>query len=171
MHPLALARVAFLTLSLASLEDARASTSDEESTDATVIAAHNMLLHDGAQALEAGRIDLGIRLTLEGLKLSASPRDAAAGHANLCAGYAQLARWDEALAHCNTSITLDRENWRAFNNRAAVFSARGLFDEAITDLQTGLKLAPHSAVLQKSLKITYENRKIQHRHNRAAARA
>jgi hypothetical protein len=34
-----------------------------------------------------------------------------------------------------------------------------------------LKLAPHSAMLQKSLQITYQNRKILRRRNRAAARA
>jgi tetratricopeptide (TPR) repeat protein len=166
----ALAPVALLALSLASLTRARATEPEHEASSATIIGAHNSLLQDGAQALEAGHADLGIRLTLEGLK-SAAPPDTAAAYANLCAGYAQLGRWDEALAQCNISITLDKGNWKAFNNRAAVFSARGLFDEAIADLQSGLKLAPHSAMLQKSLQITYQNRKILRRRNRAAARA
>lgn len=138
---------------------------------ATVIGSLNSLLTDGAEALQAGRTDDGIRLTLEGLKSQAPVRDTAAAYANLCAGYAQLQRWDEALAHCNTSIALDKNNWRAFNNRAAVFSARGLFDEAITDVQSGLKLAPHASTLQESLRIIRENKKIQHRRSRSAAHA
>ena len=143
----------------------------DRANSSTIIGVENPLLADGAAALEAGRADEGIRLTLEGLKSPAPPHDTAAAHANLCAGYALLHRWDEALAHCNTSIALDQGNWRAYNNRAAVFTARGLYDDAIADVQSGLKLAPDSATLQKSLKIIRENQRTMRRHGRSGGNA
>ena len=146
-------------------------SSAEHASSSTIIGPENPLLVDGAAALEAGRADEGIRLTLEGLKLPSPAHDTAAAHANLCAGYALLHRWDEALAHCNTSIALDQGNWRAYNNRAAVFTARGLYDDAIADVQSGLKLAPDSATLQKSLKIIRENQRTMRRHGRSGGNA
>ena len=70
---------------------------------------------------EAGRFEEGVRLTLAGLEQPTAPRDQAAGHSNVCAGYAALKRWNEALEHCNRALELDRNNWRTYNNRAAVF--------------------------------------------------
>jgi tetratricopeptide (TPR) repeat protein len=148
-----------------------AHSTPDRANSSTIIGPENPLLADGAAALEAGNADEGIRLTLEGLKAPSPLHDTAAAHANLCAGYALLHRWDEALAHCNTSIALDQGNWRAYNNRAAVFAARGLYDQAIADVQLGLKLAPGSATLQKSLKIIRENEKIMRRHNRSGSNA
>jgi tetratricopeptide (TPR) repeat protein len=147
------------------------STTMEKPMSATIIGAENPLLVDGANALEQGRASDGVRLTLEGLKYPANPHDVAAAHSNLCAGYALLQQWDEALAHCNTSITLDAANWRAYNNRAAVFSARGLYEEAIKDVQSGLKLAPGVAMLHKSLEIIYHNQRVHRRQSRAATNA
>jgi tetratricopeptide (TPR) repeat protein len=147
------------------------SVADHAASSSTIIGPDNPLLVDGALALEAGKADEGIRLTLEGLKFPSPPHDTAAAHANLCAGYALLHQWDEALAHCNTAIALDQGNWRAYNNRAAVFTARGLYDQAIADVQSGLKLAPDSVTLQKSLKIIRENQKISRHHGRSGANA
>jgi tetratricopeptide (TPR) repeat protein len=137
----------------------------------TVIGATNLLLAEGAAALEQGRADDGIRLTLEGLKLTSTQSEIAAGHANLCAGYAMLKRWDEAHVHCNTSIQLDATNWRAFNNRSAVFVAKGLYDLAIADVLTGLKLAPESSTLKKSLKIAHDHKRAHKDRSRSATSA
>ena len=63
----------------------------------TVIGSPNQLLTDGARAMEAGRFDEGVRLTLAGLELPSKPSDAAAGHSNICAAYAYLKRFEEAL--------------------------------------------------------------------------
>jgi tetratricopeptide (TPR) repeat protein len=133
----------------------------------TVIGERNPLLADGATALQAGNTDDGIRLTLEGLKLPNLPRDVAAAHANLCAGYVMLRRYDEALVNCNTAISMDPTNWRAYNNRAAAYAAQGLYDLAIADVTAGLKIAPDSAVLHKSLAVIRHNEALQRRHRRS----
>jgi tetratricopeptide (TPR) repeat protein len=133
---------------------------NEQGMTSTVIGERNPLLARGAEALMDGRADEGVRLTLEGLKLPTPVHDLAAAHANLCAGYVLLHRYEEALSHCNTSISLDPTNWRAFNNRAAVFAAQGLYDRAIEDVLAGLKLAPGVSLLHESLAIIYKDRKL-----------
>lgn len=127
---------------------------------ATEIGPENPLLAYGAKELEAGHVAEGIRLTLEGLKHPSPVRDVAAGHANLCAGYVLTGRYDDALPECDVSIQLDPNNWRAYNNRAAVFSAEGLYELAAQDIKTGLKLAPNSGVLLKSLAIIHRDEQL-----------
>ena|SRR5688572_6363852 len=123
----------------------------------TVIGALNPMLAEGSQALERGRFEEGIRLTLAGLEQPAAAADKAAGHSNLCAGYAALKRWPEALEHCNKALELDRGNWRTYNNRAAVFVGLKKFDLAMTDVNAGLDLAPDSATLRKSREVVLQH--------------
>lgn len=125
---------------------------------ATVFGPTNPLLSKGSQALEAGRFEEGVRLTLEGLDLPNSYKDKAAAHSNICAGYVALKRFDEALEHCNLALDLDRSNWRTFNNRAAVFVGLKKFDLAMTDVNAGLELAPNSATLHKSKEVVLQHR-------------
>src|SRR3954469_291664 len=73
----------------------------ERAGSKTVVGPNNSLLAEGAAALEAGRIEAGIQLTLEGLKVASTTQENAAGHSNACAGYVLLKRWTEALAQCN----------------------------------------------------------------------
>ncbi len=134
----------------------------------TVIGPDNPMLADGARALEAGDAVEGVRLTLEGLKQPSPVHDLAAGRANLCAGYVLLQRYTEALAACNLSIALDPSNWRAYNNRAAVFAAEGLYELAAQDIQTGLKIAPDSAILLRSLAIIHHDQEWLRHHRRYA---
>ncbi len=143
---------------LAGLPAAGATKGDAQSV--TILGAANSQLADGASALRAGHVAEGLRLTLAGLNEPAELRDIAAGHANACAGYALLKQWDEALDQCNQAIGLDNTNWRAYNNRAAVYSARGLFDLAIHDIETGLGLAPNSETLLESMRVTQRNKRI-----------
>jgi tetratricopeptide (TPR) repeat protein len=166
-------RVAFVLTMLyaATWGAAPGAVAAENPGSSTVLGATSLLLAEGAAALDQGRVDDGIRLTLEGLKLTSSAQEIAAGHANLCAGYAMLKRWDEALAHCNTSLELDATNWRAFNNRCAVFVAQGLYDLAIADVLAGLKLAPESSTLKKSLQIAYDHKRAHRDRSRAATSA
>lgn len=126
---------------------------------ATIIGA-NSLLSDGASALQAGRAAEGLRLTLAGLNEPSLPRDLAAGHANACAAYVMLKQWEEALEHCKQSIEMDSSNWRAYNNRAAVYVAKGLYDLAIRDIEAGLALAPNSRTLLESMRVTQRNKRI-----------
>jgi tetratricopeptide (TPR) repeat protein len=137
----------------------------------TVFGNRNALLADGSAAMQAGRYDEGIRLTLAGLDQPNDSRDAAAGHSNLCAAYATLRRWDEALAQCNRSLSLDRSNWRTFNNRAAVYVGKGLFELAVADINSGLELAPESATLLMSREIVEAHRRANRDRQRKAVKA
>lgn len=140
-----------------------AADSLQDNHSATVIGAMNPLLTEGSEALQLGRYEEGVRLTLAGLEQPASGRDQAAGHSNVCAGYAALKRWNEALEHCNRSLELDNSNWRTYNNRAAVFVGLKMFELAMTDVNAGLQLAPNSATLRKS-------REVVNQHHNAAKR-
>jgi DnaJ family protein C protein 7 len=118
-------------------------------------------LADGAAALEAGRIEEGVRLTLEGLKAAAgTPRENAAGHSNACAGYVLLKQWAEALAQCNAALELDTSNWRTYNNRASIYVEQGLYDLAMRDLEAGLALAPGAPTLHESVRILQRNKQV-----------
>ena len=126
---------------------------------ATTLGNDNELLAAGADALAAGRQDEGIRLTLAGLDRPNNPDDEAAARSNLCAGFAALKRWSDALPHCNRSLELDRRNWHGFNNRAAVFVGLGFYELAVADVNAGLALDPDSQTLRRSLEIVHEHRK------------
>jgi tetratricopeptide (TPR) repeat protein len=152
MH--ATARLApFVAIALAGLASAA-----DNATSAFVVGTSNPQLADGAAALEAGRYERGIRLTLAGLERPNNPGDEAAGYANLCAGYAALKRWKKALPHCDRSLAIDAGNWRALNNRAAVHAGLRDYDRAMADVTAALRLAPDSAILQKSLRIIIQHR-------------
>jgi len=143
----------------------------EFTSNKVILGTTNESLSAGSRALEQGRAEEGIRLTHEGIRSSADHRDIAAGHANLCAGYVMLQRWEEALFECNLSIEMDDGNWRAYNNRSAVFTAMGHYDRAIADVLIGLKLAPDSGVLKKTLEIVYQHQRLLKDRNRGATSA
>ena len=126
---------------------------------ATVLGSLNPLLTRGSEALQAGRFEVGVRLTLDGLQQPTAPRDQAAAHSNICAGLVGLKRWREAIEHCNRALELDRTNWRTFNNRAAAFVGLREFDLAMTDVNTGLDIAPRSSTLLKSKEVVEQHRK------------
>jgi tetratricopeptide (TPR) repeat protein len=125
---------------------------------ATVLGPLNPALTAGTRALELGRYEEGVRLTLEGLELPNNPQDRAAAHSNVCAGLAALKRWHEALEHCNRALSIDRNNWRTYNNRAAVFVGLRKYDLAVTDVNSGLEIAPASSILLKSREVVEEHR-------------
>ncbi len=124
----------------------------------TIIGQANTLLTQGTEALEMKHYEEGVRLTLAGLEQPASEQDQAAGHSNVCAGYAALKRWDDALVHCNRALELDHTNWRTYNNRAAVFVGLKQFELAMADVNAGLALAPQSGTLQQSREVVIQHR-------------
>ena len=132
MRRLALVFALFVAASAAG--DALATEQSSQSQSMTIVGPSNPALSDGATALQEGRVEEGIRLTLDGLKRPTDVHDLAAGHSNLCAGYALLQRWDEALQECNASLALDKTNWRAFNNRAAALVGKGKYDLALSGI-------------------------------------
>jgi tetratricopeptide (TPR) repeat protein len=133
---------------------------EDQANSTTVLGPSNTLLADGAAALEDGHIEEGLRLTLEGLKAPSPTRDTAAGHANACAGFVLLQQWEDALDHCNKALGLDTSNWRAYNNRAAVYVAKGLYELAVRDIEAGLQIAPQSRTLHESMRIVLKNKRI-----------
>jgi tetratricopeptide (TPR) repeat protein len=162
----AVATFAFAALASGFTATAMAAGSPVGNASSTTVIGANSLLSDGASALEAGRAEEGLRLTLAGLSEPGQTRDLAAGHANACAALVMLKQWDDALAHCNQSIEMDNKNWRAFNNRAAAYAAKGLYDLAIHDIETGLGLAPSSHTLLESMRVVKRNKRIIERQNR-----
>jgi tetratricopeptide (TPR) repeat protein len=158
--------ISWLALTLGALlasGNARAADPQSVGQSATVFGPTNPLLSEGSQAMELGRFEKGIQLTLAGLERPNTTEDQAAGHSNVCAGYAALKRWQEALEHCNLALELDRSNWRTFNNRAAVFVGMKKFELAMTDVNTGLELAPKSATLLKSKQVVIQHRNAANR--------
>jgi tetratricopeptide (TPR) repeat protein len=134
--------------------------SADQAGSKTVVGQTNALLADGAAALEAGRIEEGVRLTLEGLKVAVTAHENAAGHSNACAGYVLLKQWAEALAQCNAALELDTSNWRTYNNRASIYVEKGLYDLAMRDLEAGLALAPAAPTLHESVRILQRNKHL-----------
>lgn len=163
---LALATLAFAGWAGGYAPAAAAATPSSSDASSTTVIGASALLSDGASALEAGRAEEGLRLTLAGLTEPLSTRELAAGHANACAALAMLNQWEDALNHCNQSILLDSSNWRAYNNRAAVYVAKGLYDLAIHDIETGLSLAPNSHTLLESMRVVRRNKHIIEQHAR-----
>jgi tetratricopeptide (TPR) repeat protein len=161
----ALSAVPLAVLALLATPPAKAK---ESANSATIIGTTNVLLSQGAEQLQNGHAEEGLRLTLEGLKEGGDVRDLAAGHANACAAYALLMKWDDALGECNQALALDNSNWRAFNNRAAIYVAKGLFDLAFHDINSGLEIAPNSRTLHESLRVAERNKRIMERRGRHA---
>jgi len=153
-------RLAALAVLIMATGISGATSSVDKMGSKTIVGPDNPLLAAGATALEAGRIEEGIQLTLEGLKVATSAQQNAAGHSNACAGYVLLKRWAEALAQCNASLELDKSNWRTYNNRASIYVEQGLYDLALRDLEAGLALAPGAPTLHESMRILQRNRRL-----------
>jgi tetratricopeptide (TPR) repeat protein len=164
-------RVALLTALLVAVFANGEGHAVDAAQSATTIGPSNPALADGATALDAGRVEDGIRLTLDGLKQPADPIDKAAGYSNLCAGYAMLKQWDQALVHCNTALELNKNNWRTFNNRAAIYVARGQYELALADLRAGLEISPNSRTLLESLRIVQQNKRLYGTRSRSSVRS
>jgi tetratricopeptide (TPR) repeat protein len=82
-----------------------------------------------------------------------------------------LKKWDEALEYCNTSLSMDRNNWRTFNNRAAVYVGKGEYEHAMADLRAGLEISPNSRTLLESLRIVQQNKRLYGVRSRSAVRS
>lgn len=119
----------------------------------TTVVGSEPLLSDGARALQFRDFEQGVRLTQQGLKLSVSRRERAAGLNNLCAGFAGLRRYDEALAACDEALTMNISPWRVYNNRALALLGKNQVAAARRDVEAGLAINPDSRSLQKVLKL------------------
>lgn len=119
-----------------------------ETSPKTVIGQRNPPLHDGAQALLAGRIEEGVRLTHEGLEQAVGWREEEAALSNLCAGYVMQEQFDVAMKYCNLVLRRNENNWRAYNNRAVIYIKTRQYDRAERDLLRGEELKPGAHTLK-----------------------
>ena len=116
----------------------------------TTIGPRNPLLAEGAEALNAGDVEEGVRLSLRGLKMAQGSRELKSAHSNLCAGYLLLDKPLTALVHCDEAIAIDPEFWRAYNNRALVYLRLDRFEESEADIAKGQALRPSSVKLKET---------------------
>jgi tetratricopeptide (TPR) repeat protein len=117
-------------------------------SNTTVIGPSNPDLKYGADALLAGDVDEGIRLTLMGLEFARSARERQTAKSNLCAGYLMLREYDTALAYCNEVLGENDGHWRAYSNRALIYVKLGRFEDAERDLEKGEAISPSSRTLK-----------------------
>lgn len=112
--------------------------------DVAVGPTKNAKLQDGANALDAGKAEKGIELTLAGLQSARGPTERKTALSNLCAGYLMLEELDKALHYCNEALELNDQNWRVYNNRALIYVLQSRFAEAEADLAMCEELHPHA---------------------------
>ena len=138
---------------------AMSATAQTEPSTSTTVIGGNEMLQAGADALRNGDFQRGIELTTEGLKRPNAQRDVAAALSNLCAGFVGVRQYDTGLEKCNEALKIDATNWRTWNNRAAAYLGKGMYDAALGDVESGLKLAPESATLKKTRQIVLERQR------------
>jgi tetratricopeptide (TPR) repeat protein len=120
-----------------------------ESPHATVFGVSEALA-EGSRALQFGDYELGVRLTLEGLRDENRRLNRARALSNLCAGYTGLGDHQRALAACDEALSFHRGNWRIYNNRALALAGLGRFHEARADLDAALALRPEAPTLART---------------------
>ncbi len=116
----------------------------------TIIGPRNVALAEGAEALNAGDPEEGVRLSLRGLAMAQGNRELKIAHSNLCAGYLLMDQPLTALEHCDKAIAIDPRFWRAYNNRALVYLKLDRFEESEADVATGQALRPSSEKLKET---------------------
>lgn len=114
----------------------------------TIIGPRNLPLHDGAKELLAGNYEEGVRLTHEGLQIAEGKLEKEAALSNLCAGYTNLALYDDALKHCDLLLERNDKNWRGYNNRAVVYIKTKQWEKAEADLTRGEALNPNARTMK-----------------------
>jgi len=127
---------------------AGATAAASEPHSATTFGA-SRLLSEGALALQLRDYAGGIRLTRAGLAEARSNASRSAGYSNLCAGLTGARRLDEAVAACDTALSLRPSNWRALSNRALAHVLAGRLVAARRDLHAALAHNPEATTLQR----------------------
>jgi regulator of sirC expression with transglutaminase-like and TPR domain len=153
---------------LAALLTATPVTAETEPATSTTVIGGNEMLQAGADALREGDFQHGIELTLEGLKRPNAPREVAAALSNLCAGFVGVRQYDTALEKCNEALKIEANNWRTWNNRAAAYLGKGMYDAALRDVESGLEHQPESSTLKKTRKIVLERQRAREEQKRDA---
>ena len=114
----------------------------------TTLGPRNPPLQAGAEALQAGLAEEGVRLTLEGLALAQGNREEEMAWSNLCSGYLRLRQFDSALTYCNLLIERNENAWRAYNSRALVYLELKDYEKADQDLTRAEAINPNAQTLK-----------------------
>jgi tetratricopeptide (TPR) repeat protein len=114
----------------------------------TAAGPRNAPLYDGAQALQAGHTEEGVRLTLEGLSVAQGKREEETALSNLCAGYLRLRQFAAALNYCNLLLERNENAWRAYNTRAMVYLELEQYEKADQDLKRAEAINPDAKTLK-----------------------
>jgi tetratricopeptide (TPR) repeat protein len=130
---------------LAALALLNAAPAAAQGDNRTIVGSGNEYLSAGAFAMMSGNFAEGVRLTELGMsRYSPPPQDRAAALSNLCAGYAALGDPDTAIPFCSESLALNSRNWRAFNNRSYAYTLKGMYSEAMFDIDAAAALNPRA---------------------------
>lgn len=118
----------------------RSTNPDAESR--VLLGVANEPLAAGAEAMQLGDFEEGIRLTILGLERPTHQKDRSAALSNLCAAYAATKQPDLAISYCTESLSLSAVNWRAYSNRSYAYYLKGLYAQAAADLETAAAINP-----------------------------
>ena len=141
---------AFMLIAVLAAPAAAQTETDNEPMGKTVLGVRNVPLKDGADAMLAGNWENGVRLTHMGLDQAHGTREVEAALSNLCAGYLQLGKYEQALYYCDTLIERNPENWRGYNNRALVYIKTKEWDKAEADLERGEALNGGAVTMKRA---------------------
>ena len=112
------------------------------------IGSSNADLYEGARALQAGRHEEGIALTLKGLESANSRKEEEVALSNLCAGYTNMGDYDSAIRYCNIVLQRNDQLWRPYNSLALIYIRTEQYDKAEAALARGEALNPGAQSLK-----------------------
>lgn len=107
-----------------------------------VLGVRNQNLTEGARHMLAGRDEIGVELTLLGLKVANGRREEEIALSNLCAGYTNLGDYETALKYCDLLLARNNKSWRAYNSKAFIYVDTKQYDKAESALIKGEAINP-----------------------------
>ncbi len=102
-------------------------------------------LVEGTIAIEEGRYEEGIALSLLELDTGSQSKQAAA-LANLCIGYVKTYDLDEAERYCELGVKTGKYDWIAYINRGTLRYVQGDYLSSLSDYARALELRPSNRV-------------------------
>lgn len=114
------------------------------------------ILHRARTALEDGKLDRAVELYQKGIQKGLNSRDVPVAHNNICVAFILLKKYEKAVDHCGTAVSLEPSNWRYHNNLGNAYLELGEYELAIGHYERGLKISPRAEILNENLEIAEE---------------